>query len=497
MGFKCPCATSDVGGAVGELHSRLVSRTRPTGFRLGTPHRLFLPHLPVVVVVLSLVGRRSLKSTTAYQLSDSEEFPNFQRVLVLLTYARFVLPDMNRIRSGVRSLLSRSSKKDTRPDVAVARRLREEEQSYSGFQSGNAVRKNSASSTGAGFNVFQARVYTKGGRNDYHYSPVPVVILPTFQIDPPDDIPFQLSVTEEQEEQYHSCIVAPLRISSSTKDEHRKPPLTIDTRQAIISKSDPPPTPPSSPGIQAAQEPPTSIYQYESPTRAPPSPPASRYQYESPTRAPPSPPITPRLGCHSPFLDASDDILIHIFSHLDSLSSMESLSLAHPRFHTILVSNKLFILRGIVHNISAPAFDLVELLKPKRAYTAKSYMESYASSLDIVHTIKALIQTRCRFFLNSGKMDFLNDGAERAFDNALYNIWAFCTIFRDRRESAERQMEWLRNFNSSELFDILEIWQCLGVLLRPLADSPELARKHGIIQGRPPPNDSEVILELG
>lgn len=397
---------------------------------------------------------------------------------------------MNRIRNSIHALFSRSSKKDLRSDVAAVRPRpsREEEQSYPAFQSGRAMRKNSAASTststssttGAGFNVFQARIYTKGARNDYHYSPVPVIVLPTFQIDPPDDIPFHLNITEEQEEEYQSYIVSPLRISSSVKDELRKPPLTIDTRQVMISKSAPP-TPPSSPVVQAAQE--TS--------------PTSIYEYESPTRAPPSPPITPRLGPHSPFLDASDDILINIFSHLDSLPVMESLSLVHPRLHNVLASNKLFILRGILRNISPPASDLVESLKPSGTHTAKSYMENYISSLEVVHTIKALIQTRCRSFLNSGKMDFLNDGAERAFDNALFSIWGFCMTFRDRRESGGSQMEWLRRFGSSELLDILEIWQCLGVLLRPLADSPELAHKYGIIQSRPPSNDSEVISELG
>lgn len=396
---------------------------------------------------------------------------------------------MNRIRNSIHALFSRSSKKDLRSDVAVVipKPSREEGQSYPAFQSGRAVRKNSAASTstsstttGAGFNVFQARIYTKGARNDYHYSPVPVIVLPTFQIDPPDDIPFYLSITEEQEDQYQPYIVAPLRISSSIKDEPRKPPLTIDTSQAIISKSAPP-TPPSSPGVQAAQE--TS--------------PTSIYEYESPTRVPPSPPITPRLGPHSPFLDASDDILINIFSHLDSLPAMESLSLAHPRLHNILASNKLFIVRGILHNISPSASYLVESLKPSGTHTAKSYMENYTSSLEVVHAIKALIQSRCRFFLTSGKMDFLNDGAERSFDNALFSIWGFCMTFRDRRESGGSQMEWLRRFGSSELLDILEIWQCLGVLLRPLADSPELARKYGIIQSRPPSNDSEVISELG
>jgi hypothetical protein len=94
-------------------------------------------------------------------------------------------------------------------------------------------------------------------------------------------------------------------------------------------------------------------------------------------------------------------------------------------------------------------------------------------------------------------MDFLNDRAEKAFDDALYNIWTFCTLFRDRVDDVEAQMKWLRKFRSMELLDMLEIWQCLGVLLRPLAECPRLALKHGIIQSRPPTsNNSKVILEL-
>lgn len=374
---------------------------------------------------------------------------------------------MNKIRETIHALLSRSSKKDLRSDFAAAGRG-EQSQTVSQLRG----RKNST--TGAGFNVFQARVYTKGERNNYHYSPVPVAQLPTFRIDPPDDIPFQLGITEEQYQDLYVVTPPP----SPTRGEFRKPILTIDTRQEVLSRSAPP-SPPSSSGAQTPQE-------------------TSEYEYQSPTRAPPSPPITPGPSSNSPFLNAPDDILIQIFHHLDSLSSMEALSLANPRFHRVFAQNKLFILRGIVSNISASASCLVELLKPNEAYTAKSYSENYAFSLEVVHTIKSLIQSRCRFFLASGKLDFLNDRAEKAFDDALYNIWIFCTLFRDRMGDLEEQMQWLRKFKSTELLDMLEIWQCLGVLLRPLAESPNLARKHGIIQSRPTTsNNSKVLVELG
>lgn len=373
---------------------------------------------------------------------------------------------MNRIRGSIHALLSRCSKKDLRSEAAAAKR---EEQSHTAPQ----PPKRKTSTTNAGFNVFQARIYTKGERNNYHYSPIPVAKLPTFQIDPPDDIPFQLSVAEEQHQDLYVVTPPP----SPTEGKFWKPPLTIDTKQVVLLGSTPP-SPPSSLG---------SI-----------SPDEYKYEYQSPTRAPPSPPTTPQLSTNSPFINASDDILIHIFSYLDSPSSMEALSLAHPRFYTVLAPNKLFIFRAVVKNTSTSASYLVELLKPSGAYTAKSYSESYAFSLEVVRTIKTLIQSRCRFFLTSGKMDFLNDGAEKAFDDALYNIWTFCLLFRDRADDVETQMRWLRKFGPKELLDILEIWQCLGVLLRPLAECPKLALKHGIIKSRPPTsNNSKVIIELG
>lgn len=378
---------------------------------------------------------------------------------------------MDRIRHSIHSLLSRSSKKNWRFDDATVGR---EEQVHKVPETGG---KKSGNTNTTGFNVFQARIYTKGERNNYHYSPIPN--LPTFRFDPPDDIPFRLGVVDEQ---YPGIVVSNTTPPASpTQGRFRKPPPRIDTRQ-VVNRNTAPPSPPDSP---STQDPEKSLS-------------ANECEYQSPTRAPPCPPITNRSPLVSPFLNASDDILIHIFSHLDSPSSMESLGLANSRFHAVLTRNKLFILRGIVNNTSPSAYCLVDFLNPGEPVSAKSYSENYAFSLEIVHAIKSLIQSRCRFFLTSDKMDFHNDRAEKAFDDALYNIWTFCTLFRDQVERVEKQMRWLRKFSSMELLDILEIWQCLGVLLRPLIESPELARKHGVIQKRPSTiNNPEVLVELG
>lgn len=374
---------------------------------------------------------------------------------------------MGRIRDGINSLLSRSSKKDVTPKKVP--------KSYgtTGQEGKNPQ---------LGFKVFQARIYTKGERNNYGYTPVPEIkIIPRYQlrIDPPDDIPFKLR--PEEEYQYVNIPTVTTPPASPVRSEFRRPHLKINT-SLPGSWNLAPPSPPISAGAQAPKAPGLLINEYE---------------YQSPTRVPPSPPIIAQSP--PPFLGASDDILIHIFSNLDSLSSMRSLALTHSRFRDVLAPNKLFILRGIVHNISPSAQSLVELLKPTEACTAKSYSEDYLFSLEIVGALKALIQSRCRFFLKSEKMDFQNRTAERAFEDALYNIWMFCIIFKNKVEDVDKQMEWLRGFKLGELLDILEIWQCLGVLLRPLADSPELARKHGVIQNRPLSSNysTEVVFELG
>ncbi|KAI5851521.1 hypothetical protein DFP73DRAFT_471494 [Morchella snyderi] len=338
------------------------------------------------------------------------------------------------------------------------------------------------------FNVVEARIYTKGERNDYHYSPVPEIkIIPRFQVrvDPPDNIPYTMNLEEQEEEHpnamggsviHSSAVITPPASPKSAQSGFQKPQLKIDT---------------------------TAINHTESWTTAPPSPPSSicspvALNLQSPTRAPPSPPTLTL----SPILRASDDILINIFSNLDSLSSMSSLARTHSRFHDVLEPNKLYVLRGIMSSVSTPAYDLLELLRNTDRSTAKSYIEDYIFNLEVVSALKALIQLRCRYFLNSGKMDFHNQGAEQEFDDALYNIWTFCIVFKGRvgEKYLERQAEWWRRKNMSmrELMDVLEIWGCLGVLLRPFMDAPELARRHGVIENRPMSSTyvTEVMIEL-
>lgn len=421
---------------------------------------------------------------------------------------------MGRFRDSISSLLSRSSRKNVNQEektgssppkkmsrsksdkisTSTKKPVIEKKRSFSVITTRSRSRSTPATSPTdipptPRFNVVEARIYTKGERNDYHYSPVPEIkIIPRFQIrvDPPDNIPYTMSLEQQEEEHpnavggsviHSSAVITPPASPKFAQPGFQKPQLKIDT---------------------------TAIKYTESWTTTPPSPPSSICSpvaliLQSPTRAPPSPP-TPTL---SPILRASDDILINIFSNLDSLSSMSSLARTHSRFHDVLEPNKLYVLRGIVNNISIPAHDLLELLRNTDTCTAKSYIEDYIFNFEVVSALKALIQLRCRYFLNSGKMDFHNQRAEQVFDDALYNIWTFCIVFKGQvgEKYLERQAEWWRRRNMSMrgLLDVLEIWGCLGVLLRPFVDAPELARRHGVIENRPMSSTyaTEVMVELG
>jgi len=125
-----------------------------------------------------------------------------------------------------------------------------------------------------------------------------------------------------------------------------------------------------------------------------------------------------------------------------------------------------------------------------------------------------MILVHCESFLRTDTITALAGGeTERAsqIDDAFWRVWTFCRIFgcgTSREDDVTAQMDWLRGgilakqrrhegnssdspsfgqgnnrgLTAEDLYDMTEIWTCLGVLVRGFQGKRDLARKVGIFE---------------
>ncbi|RPA99038.1 hypothetical protein L873DRAFT_1789850 [Choiromyces venosus 120613-1] len=320
------------------------------------------------------------------------------------------------------------------------------------------------------FTVLRAQVYKKGECNDFKYSPMLAARIPVIRVDPPDDIPFELKVEE-------------LRIDNNNNNNN-------NNNNGVV-------TPPGSPveGCGSGRRrrgggaelrmiipglPPMNT--------TPPSPPDSPISLASPTRPPPPPPPPARKAAqeHSPFLTLSDDILLRIYTHSPTLSTAITLSETSKRLHTLYSSSALHILQKVLSRASPAAHRFLNILQT--SYTAATYADYYSVATDTVRTFSSLISARC---------EYLCPGSAFATEEALFNVWSYCTLFTpststQEEEEEEEEEEWLQAsaFTKDQLLDMLKVWNCISVLLQPFLKEERLARMYGVVTT---PRDAEDV----
>ncbi|KKY13832.1 putative f-box domain protein [Diplodia seriata] len=165
---------------------------------------------------------------------------------------------------------------------------------------------------------------------------------------------------------------------------------------------------------------------------------------------------------------------------------------------------------------------------PEPEHTATTYFRHHMRDTHIITALKSLVLTRCQSFLRPETVMALasRDAARAArIDRAFWRIWTFCTIFgygKGREDDIVGQMDWLRggplvhqtsiratimtsdSFDASgallnapehfakgngpkglsaeELYDMTEIWTCMGVLVSALEGRTEQAREFGVYE---------------
>lgn len=239
-----------------------------------------------------------------------------------------------------------------------------------------------------------------------------------------------------------------------------------------------------------------------------------------------------------------DIAILSVLRHVESLNDLFNMAVVNKHFYRIFKQHELPLIKEALRKMSPPAWEFREmsppwdtewqvLLDPEAQvpeYTPQSYLRHYAQDIYTLVQLKSFILGRCAPFLRRDTLLGLAgvdcDHAVEV-DDAFWRIWTFCRIFgcaKNRENDIAGQLDWLNggsvanshretdlnissncavsspfNINNvllepppefgrgnldglspKQLYDMTEIWTCLGVLLQQLHGECVVARQVGI-----------------
>ncbi|GME49158.1 f-box domain protein [Neofusicoccum parvum] len=240
--------------------------------------------------------------------------------------------------------------------------------------------------------------------------------------------------------------------------------------------------------------------------------------------------------------DAAEHVIVSILERVRSLDDLFALARVNRGFYRVFKRNELRVLRVVLQNESPSAWEHRETsppytgtdqpnpdsAHPEPEYTPTTFYRHHMRDTYIIAALKSLVLTRCQSFLRPETvMALASSHAARSarVENAFWRIWTFCKIFgsgKGREDDIVGQMDWLRggplvhqtgiratimtsdSFDASsallnapdhfakgngenglsaeELYDMTEIWTCMGVLISGLEGRTEQAREFGVYE---------------
>ena len=230
--------------------------------------------------------------------------------------------------------------------------------------------------------------------------------------------------------------------------------------------------------------------------------------------------------------DAAERVLLRILQKLDNLSDLFAAAKVSRGFYRTFKRHELPLLKNALFSMSPAAWELREMSIPfteiedgSSDYSPSLYLRHYTTDLFIMVELKSMMLEHCKSFLHADTIKRLAGETDRSseIDDAFWRVWTFCRIFgcgKGREDDIVGQMDWLRGgklakqqstdtntlalndgvsmnsvlFNpprgfakgnmggltAEELYDMTEIWTCLGVLVRGYQGRREEAREYGI-----------------
>lgn len=238
-----------------------------------------------------------------------------------------------------------------------------------------------------------------------------------------------------------------------------------------------------------------------------------------------------------------DEVMLALMKNVDNLDTLFKYAQVNRQFYRVFKSNELPLIKNALFQMNPPAWELREVsppwsdnsnvLKdpdaPMPEYTASSYLQHYARDVFTLVRLKALMYARCSSIVRSDTIGGLtgeNDVRAAEIDEAFWRIWTFCRIFgcgKNREGDINGQIDWLNGgylakknnsgatvitaepffsmnnvlfdppsgfgdgngdgLTCNQLYDMLEIWNCLGTLVQGFNRECKDARVAGIFDG--------------
>lgn len=241
--------------------------------------------------------------------------------------------------------------------------------------------------------------------------------------------------------------------------------------------------------------------------------------------------------CISP--EVAEGVILSILKSLESLDDLFATAVVNKGFYRVFKRHELSLMRSALKKMSPPAWEHREICPPehyenepdtehpKPDYSPTAYLQYYMRDMYIIAALKSLILEQCQSFLRPETAAALasNDQAESSrVDDAFWRIWTFCKIFgcgKGREDDIVAQMDWLKGgalihqkacrstilttdsfditgvfasapdcfakgngngLSAEQLYDMTELWTCLGVLLQGFEGRTEQARQYGVYE---------------
>ena len=234
----------------------------------------------------------------------------------------------------------------------------------------------------------------------------------------------------------------------------------------------------------------------------------------------------------------AENVLHTILQSVDRFDDLFALAAVSSGFYRVFKRHELDLVKHTLwktspaawefREIAFPGHDLLhdedlEMTRTFEEYAPKSYLNLQSHDTHILRETKLLIHEKCQSFvraeISTALVDESAPSATRVND-ALWRIWSFCKIFgsgKGREDDVVAQQDWLRGgvlahqpactfsvmstdfmsdtlisapdcfakgneggLSAEQLFDMMELWNCLGVLLQGFQTRTAEARKHGI-----------------
>ncbi|KAI5196922.1 hypothetical protein E4T39_07576 [Aureobasidium subglaciale] len=225
-----------------------------------------------------------------------------------------------------------------------------------------------------------------------------------------------------------------------------------------------------------------------------------------------------------------------ILASASSFEDLKSLSVLTKDTRRYYEGNKLRLLKSVLFNVSPPAWELRELSPfPFGNFMATDFFEhteitpsAYMSCVNhdqrIMQELKAMLAAKCQSFLRPETVSSLTTKGCTRVENAIYRIWSFCKMFgcdRGREYDLKGQTDWLKGgvlahqkgcaatlsfslevevegillnapdhfaagnmsgLSAEQLYDMLEIWECLYSLMQHYEGEISKAQSCGIFR---------------